>query len=86
VLFSVRSAEARLAQLVRGPLTRPQRVLGRLRADLDYTDPIELLADDLHQTLDRVESDLRGIAELVAVQFFRNAEELSVLHAVEPIG
>jgi len=86
VLFSVRGAEQRLAQLVRGPLTRPQRVLGRLRADLDYTDPVELLADDLHGTLDRFEADLRGIAELVAVQFFRNAEELSVLHAVEPIS
>ena len=61
-------------------------MLGRLRADLDFADPIELLAGDLHGALDRVEEDLRGVAELVAVQFFRNAEELSILHAVERIG
>ena len=47
---------------------------------------VRFATTDLHGTLDRVESDLRGIAELVAVQFFRNAEELSVLHAVESIG
>jgi uncharacterized alpha-E superfamily protein len=86
VLFSVRSAETRLAQLVTGPLTRPQRVLGRLRADLDYTDPVELLAGDVHARLDELEDDLRGVGELVGVQFFRNAEELSVLHALGNVG
>jgi len=87
VLFSVRSAETRLELLAApGPLTRPQRVLGRLRADLEFADPVELLAGDLHGFLDQVERDLRGVADLVAVQFFRNAEELSVLHAVTEVG
>jgi len=86
VLYSTQVAESRLEQLASGPLSRPQRVLGRLRADLEFADPVELLAGDLHGFLDKVESDLRGIGELVAVQFFRNAEELSVLHAVENIA
>jgi uncharacterized alpha-E superfamily protein len=87
VLFSVRSAETRLEQLAPpGPLTRPQRVLGRLRADLDYADAVELLAGDLHSFLGSVERDLLGIADLIAVQFFRNSEELSILHAVKEVG
>jgi uncharacterized alpha-E superfamily protein len=86
VLFSVRGAEVRLGQLTRGPLSRSQRVLGRLRAELDYADPIELLASDLHGYLEGVEEDLRGVADLVGVQFFRNAEELTVLHALGNVG
>jgi uncharacterized alpha-E superfamily protein len=87
VLYSAQVAASRLDQLAPpGPLSRPQRVLGRLRADLEYADPVELLATDLHGFLDKVETDLRGVGELVAVQFFRNAEELSILHAVENIG
>ena len=86
VLYSIRSAETRLTQLAAGPMSRPQRVLGRLRGDLDYADPVELLAGDLHGFLDRVEEDLRGITDLVGVQFFRNAEEVSVLHALGHVG
>ncbi|MEA3018638.1 MAG: hypothetical protein QOI47_162 [Actinomycetota bacterium] len=87
VLYSIRAAEARLGQLVGpGALARPQRVLGRLRADLDFADPIELLNGDLHAALDDLEAHLRGVADLVAVQFFRNVDELSFLHAVEHLG
>ena len=86
VLFSVRAAETRLTQLAAGPMSRPQRVLGRLRGDLEYADPVELLAGDLHGFLDRVDEDLRGITDLVGVQFFRNAEEISVLHALGHVG
>ena len=86
VLYSVRAAETGLTQLAAGPMSRPQRVLGRLRGDLDYADPVELLAGDLHRFLDRVEEDLRGITDLIGVQFFRNAEEVSVLHALGHVG
>lgn len=86
VLFSIRVAEAQLDQLARpGPMTRPQRVLGRLRSDLDFADPTELLIGDLHAFLDEVETDLRIITDLVGVQFFRNTEELAVLHAVRGV-
>lgn len=86
VLYSVRTAESRLVHLAAGPMSRPQRVLGRLRGNLDFADPVELLAGDLHGFLDRVEEDLRGINDLIGVQFFRNAEEVSVLHALGHIG
>jgi uncharacterized alpha-E superfamily protein len=84
VLYALRSAEQKLDQLSRsGRPSRPQRVLGRLRADLEFTDVAELLTGDLHAFLDRVQADLRGLNEVVAVQFFRNAEEIAVLHAVD---
>lgn len=86
VLYALRSAEQKLDQLSRnGQLSRPQRILGRLRADLEFTDVGELLTGDLHAFLDRVQTDLRGLNEVVAVQFFRNAEEIAVLHAVSGI-
>ena len=83
VYWSVRSAEQRLQQLQIGAVPgRAWRVLGRLRADLEFTDVSELLIGDLHGFLRRVQVDLRGVGDLVAVQFFRNTEELSVLHSV----
>jgi uncharacterized alpha-E superfamily protein len=86
VLYSLRDAERQLEQLARpGPMTRPQRVLGRLRSDLDFADPAELLFGDLHVLLDKVEGDIRAIADLVGVQFFRNAEEASVLHTIRGV-
>jgi uncharacterized alpha-E superfamily protein len=86
VLYSVRTAETRLIQLAAGPMSRPQRVLGRLRGNLDFADPVEMLAGDVHGFLDRVEEDLRGINDLIGTQFFRNAEEVSVLHALGYVG
>jgi len=86
VLYALRSAEQKLDQLSRpGRPSRPQRVLGRLRADLEFADVAELLHGDLHGFLDRVQGDIRGLTDLIAVQFFRNAEEISVLHAVDGV-
>ena len=83
VLYAIRSAEVRLQQLQLGaPPGRAWRVLGRLRADLEFADVGELLLGDLHSFLRRVQTDLRGVNDLVAVQFFRNTEELSVMHAI----
>lgn len=87
VLYALRSAEQKLEQLSRpGRLSRPQRVLGRVRSDLEYADVSELLHTGLHEFLERIQTDVRGVNELVAVQFFRNAEELSVLHAVNGVA
>jgi uncharacterized alpha-E superfamily protein len=83
VLFAVRSAGEKLDELSRpGQLSRPQRVLGRIQAELDFSDVHDLLRGDLPDYLQRVQTELRGLAELLGVQFFRNAEELSVLHSV----
>ncbi|MGI8794512.1 MAG: alpha-E domain-containing protein [Acidimicrobiales bacterium] len=84
VLYSVAAAESQLGALLPGDrLSRPQRVIGRLRADLEFTDVHELLGGPTGQLLDRVLNDVRWAAELIGVQFFRNADDLGVLHAVE---
>jgi uncharacterized alpha-E superfamily protein len=73
VLFCLRAAESGLAKL--GPLgqvTRPQRLLGRIRAELEFRDIDELLDEGLHGFLDRVQEQVWLVAEAVADQFFRH--------------
>jgi uncharacterized alpha-E superfamily protein len=87
VLFCLQSAETELLQLdAPGRLSRALRVLGRRRADLEFADVAELLAGDIHAFLDEVQNDVRRAAELVAVQFFRHAEEFAVFHSLESIA
>jgi uncharacterized alpha-E superfamily protein len=72
VLFCLRAAEANLARL--GPIgavTRPQRLLGRVRAELEYREIDDILAD-LHRFLDRTQEQVWAVAEAVADQFFRH--------------
>jgi uncharacterized alpha-E superfamily protein len=86
VLFCLRSAENELVQLEEvGQQSRALRVLGRRRADLEFSDVIELLAGDIHVFLDAVQEDIRRAAELVAVQFFRHAEDFAVFHSLEGV-
>jgi uncharacterized alpha-E superfamily protein len=87
VLFCLRSAEDELGRLEAGrsSLTRPQRLLGRTRADLEYLDVPELLATDLHVYLDRLQDGVRQVAEAVALQYFRNSQELAI-HVLDPYG
>jgi uncharacterized alpha-E superfamily protein len=84
VLFCLRAAEQGLARL--GPLgavTRPQRLLGRIRAELEYRDLDELLHEGLHGFLDGVQEQVWAVAEAVADQFFRHELRSDVqLHAV----
>jgi uncharacterized alpha-E superfamily protein len=73
VLFCLRAAESGLAKL--GPLgqvTRPQRLLGRVRAELEYRDIDDLLDEGLHDFLDRVQEQVWAVADAVADQFFRH--------------
>jgi uncharacterized alpha-E superfamily protein len=73
VLFCLRAAESGLAKL--GPLgqvTRPQRLLGRIRAELEFRDIDELLDEGLHAFLDRVQEQVWAVADAVADQFFRH--------------
>jgi uncharacterized alpha-E superfamily protein len=87
VLFCLRSAENDLARLEAGnaSLARPQRLLGRTRSDLEFLDTRELLAGDLHVFLDQLLSGVRQVAEAVALQYFRSAQEHG-MHALEPYG
>jgi uncharacterized alpha-E superfamily protein len=73
VLFCLRAAESGLAHL--GPLgqvTRPQRLLGRIRAELEFRSIDELLHEGLHGFLDRVQEQVWVVADAVADQFFRH--------------
>jgi uncharacterized alpha-E superfamily protein len=73
VLFCLRAAESGLAKL--GPLgetTRPQRLIGRIRAELEFRDIDELMAEGLHDVLDRVQDQVWDVADAVADQFFRH--------------
>lgn len=87
VLFCLRSAENDLARLEAGSptLARPQRLLGRTRSDLEFLDTRELLGGDLHLFLDQLLNGVRQVAEAVALQYFRNAQEHDV-HALDAYG
>ena len=83
VLYCLRAAEQALLELdAPGRLSRALRVLGRRRADLEFTDVTELLSGDVHAFLDEVQHDVRQAGELVAIQFFRHTEEFSVFHSL----
>jgi uncharacterized alpha-E superfamily protein len=87
VLFCLRSAENDLARLEAGSgnLARPQRLLGRTRSDLEFLDTHELLEGDLHIFLDQLLNGVRQVAEAVALQYFRGAQEHDV-HALGAFG
>lgn len=87
VLFCLQAIEQDLLHLdAPGQVSRALRVVGRRRADLEFADVAELLAGDIHGFLDDVQDDVRRAAELVAVQFFRHAQELAVFHSLERIA
>jgi uncharacterized alpha-E superfamily protein len=87
VLFCLRTVENDLARLEAGSgtLSRPQRILGRTRSDLEFLDTHELLEGDLHVFLDQLLSGVRQVAEAVALQYFRSAQEHDI-HALNPYG
>jgi uncharacterized alpha-E superfamily protein len=71
VLYCVRAADGLLAQLEAGvPTARPRRALGRMRAELEYQDAEELRAFGERTVLDRAQSGIWEVAELVEESFF----------------
>lgn len=86
VVFCLREVEQALLDLAAPDrLSRALRVVGRRRADLEFSEVSDLLAGDTHAYLDAVLSDTRRAAELVAVQFFRHSDEFSVFHSLEAV-
>src|SRR5690606_15697841 len=66
VLFSLQAAERSLGRIEgegSPAVTRPQRLLGRIRADLQYADVEEVLAADLAIFLDMIETGVRQAAD-----------------------
>jgi uncharacterized alpha-E superfamily protein len=84
VLHAVRTAEESLQLLGLGDqdLSRPLRLLGRLRSDLDFADVRELMAGDLGAYLAEVEHGIRQACAAVGVQYFTNSHEFD-LHALQ---
>jgi uncharacterized alpha-E superfamily protein len=80
VLFCLRRAETELGRLSgsEAPMTRPERLLGRIRADLEFTDVRDIVGPGLHDFLDRLQHTVRQAAEAVALQYFRNSQELAL--------
>ena len=82
VLYCLRQAERDLARLTAGDaLTRPERLVGRIRSELEFCDVAELLAGGLQGNLDRVEEGVREGSEAIAAQYFRNLQV--DLHSIE---
>lgn len=85
VLFSLQQAGSALDRIEgrEVPANRPQRLLGRLRADVQYSDVEEVLSEDLGVYLRLVEAKIRQVSEAVEVTYFRSSDELA-LHVLDP--
>ena len=71
MLFCVRAAEEELAQLgADARPTHPHRLLGRLRADLEYLEVREILAEGFDGFLETLQLGVLCVADAVATQFF----------------
>ena len=82
VLYCLHQAEKDLTRLdTPDALGRPQRMLGRLRGEIEFLDVKELLAGGLHETLDGIQRGVRDVADAIALRYFRNLQV--ELHAVE---
>lgn len=84
VLHAVRTAEdsLRLLAPAQTELTRPLRLLGRLRADLEFTEVHELMDGNLDDYLERVEQAIAQVCTAVGLQYFTNSQEFD-LHALK---
>jgi uncharacterized alpha-E superfamily protein len=84
VLFSLRKAEDILGSLSDRPTGSRSvglRLLGRVRAELEFADAAELSAGDLDEVLAVVESQIRDVATAVAAECFSYRVELD-LHSL----
>lgn len=82
VLFCLRRIAADLARIAESDaLSRPQRLVGRLVADLAFRTIEDVLDEGLASTVLAVQRAVVQIGEAVAIQHFRNSQEqaLSVL-------
>ena len=85
VLFALRASESELVRLGAGTgSSRPERLLGRLRADLEFMDIHEIVENGLLAALDSLQQGVLAVAESVERHFFRAAvrPELHVCESV----
>jgi uncharacterized alpha-E superfamily protein len=85
VLFALRASESELARLGVGTVpSRPERLLGRLRADLEFMDIHEIVESGLLAALDALQQGVLAVAEAVERHFFRAATRPE-FHAFESV-
>lgn len=82
VRYSVVGADEHVRRLVGDEPSPIGRLLGRLRATLDYGDASEVVATGLASTAADVESDLRLVHREIATRFFHHAADAE-LHVQE---
>lgn len=87
MLYCLRRAESDLSELSRAEaqLPRPVRLLGRVRADLEYRDVNDVIADGVPTFLESLQRAIRQVAEAVAAEYFRNSQEVD-FHSLEAIA
>lgn len=80
VLFALLEAERQLGRVdtESGP-TFPERLLGRVRAGLEYRDVDEVLAEGLAPFLDELLRGIRSLHDAIYRQFFLGASDLGLL-------
>jgi uncharacterized alpha-E superfamily protein len=82
VLFCLQRAETSLERLDgRAPgRDNAGRLLGQVRSRLQYTDMAEAVAGDIIGSLDKLEEQIREVADALARQYFRAGDD-ATLHA-----
>lgn len=86
VFFAVRAAEDALRELAGGSTEgRPLRLLGRLRAELEFAEPGEILAGDFETEMLRLEAAIRAVSSATSVEFFINLHDID-LHPLTLAG
>jgi uncharacterized alpha-E superfamily protein len=83
VLYCLRSAELQLSVLGEGVpgVGRSRRMLGRLRASVEYRNVDELVEEGLARFLDELQDGTREVATCVGTEFFRQGQP-ATLHTV----
>jgi uncharacterized alpha-E superfamily protein len=83
VLYCLRATEAELGVLAAGDDRIPaQRLLGRVRARVEYGDIDEIVAAGLVPFLDELQTDIWRVADAIDRHFFKPGADLD-LHAYE---
>ncbi len=81
VLFCLRAAESELDALIGDDVRiTAQRLLGRVRARVEFSDVAELMEEGLNGWLDALQEDIWDVGEAIDVHFFRHGADLD-LHA-----
>ncbi len=80
VLFSLQAAESQLADLMPADEVAPApRLLGMVRARLEFCDVADVLAEGLHEFLEEVQEEIYGVDQAIDEHFFRAGTALDLI-------